>query len=427
MSQRSQATASRLIYRRTLSELNRLPEPTFNEGIMQRITKAAATVAAGLLITTGVAMPAQAADPIETATKQSFTDSNGNSSWYHVYADDIDWSQDVGALYYFDGDYFSEDPQYSQIMKPQGEVLQSVAQNANDKNLVLFAAKTPSPASSANGWTWWENGTANAQWVDDFATAMQSKGNLDTDHTWLAGYSGGAELISFDLMTQDRSDWMTDGGAILIAGGGSGSSTVPSAANSHIPMTWYAGSDDGPGQTNPPEWSALGAAEEGSATYQSAGYNSAVLEVLPGVGHHGYDLAGLINQTTEAAATKTAPPTQTPEPEPTPEPTPTEPEPTDPPKETPPPSETPEPTPTETQSKTPTPTETPTVDEDDEDEDGVEEVAIDSGNPTDGGPWGWVAGIGGIALIGAGIAYFFMRRKKLAAIDEDTLETTADA
>src|SRR5699024_1417158 len=128
--------------------------------IMKRLTTAAATVAAGLLITTGVALPSQASAPIETATQQSFTDSSGNTSWYHVYADGIDWSQDVGALYYFDGDYFSEDPQYSQIMKPNGSMLTSVAEDANAKNLVVFAAKTPSAATD-NGWTWWENGSSN--------------------------------------------------------------------------------------------------------------------------------------------------------------------------------------------------------------------------------------------------------------------------
>lgn len=396
---------------------------------MKRLTTAAATVAAGLLITTGVALPSQASAPIETATQQSFTDSSGNKSWYHVYADGIDWSQDVGALYYFDGDYFSEDPQYSQIMKPNGSMLTSVAEDANAKNLVVFAAKTPSAATD-NGWTWWENGTSNAQWVDEFASAMQRKGNLNSDHTWLAGYSGGAELISFDLMTKDRSAWMTDGGAILIAGGGSGSNTVPSPANKDIPMTWYAGANDGPGQTNPPEWSALGAAEKGHKTYQDAGYSNAVLSVLPGVGHHDYELAQLINMTTEAAATTTDPtptPTESASPSEKPSPSPTEPEPEETPTQTDPPSS---PTATESPSQTQEPTDAPTVEEvKDEVDDTVDEVSIDSGNPSSTSPWSWIAAIGGgILVIGSGIGYLLMRRRnKAAEVGAEDTDTTPTA
>lgn len=65
-------------------------------------------------------------------------------------------------------------------------------------------------------------------------------------------------------------------------------------------MYWYAGSRDVAGQTNPPTWSALTAARDGAKTYQKAGYRNAKLSVPQGVGHHGYDLTGLINQTTKA-------------------------------------------------------------------------------------------------------------------------------
>jgi len=147
----------------------------------------------------------------------------------------------------------------------------------------------------------------------------------------------------------------------IIAGGGSGSNTVPSPAHKDIPMTWYAGANDGPGQTNPPEWSALGAAEKGHKTYQDAGYSNAVLSVLPGVGHHDYKLAQLINMTTEAAATTTDPtpaPTESASPSEKPSPSPTEPEPEETPTQTDPPSS---PTSTESPSQTQEPSDAPTV------------------------------------------------------------------
>lgn len=278
---------------------------------MQKPLRMLAIALISALAAVGLTVPAHGAPPLKTGTKLTFTDSRGVQSYYHMYADGIDWSKPVGVLYYLDGDYFSESPQHSQVMQPNGAMLKSVAKNANNKNLVLVAPKTPSASTKANGWTWWEKGNTNAKWFHDLAIALQKKGKLDTDNTWLAGYSGGAELISFDLMTQNRTKWMTGGGAILIAGGGSGSNTKPHSANKNIPMTWYAGSKDTSGQTNPPTWSALNAAKQGQKTYKNAGYSSAKINILNGVGHHGYSLANLINKTTTSAKGSSSPSTST--------------------------------------------------------------------------------------------------------------------
>lgn len=267
---------------------------------MQNILRGIAAMLIAVLTMVGLSVPAQASGPVSSGINLRFTDSRGIASRYHLYADGIDWNRDVGVLYYFDGDYYSQDPQYSQIMQPRGAMLTSVAKDANSKNLVLVAVRTPSARTARNGWTWWENGTSNARWVNEFATAMQATAGFNPNHTWLAGYSGGAELISFDLLTKNRTGWLAGGGAIMIAGGGSDEKTRPSTAHRSLPMYWYAGSRDVAGQTNPPTWSALTAARDGSKTYQKAGYRNAKLSVLQGVGHHGYDLAGLINQTTKA-------------------------------------------------------------------------------------------------------------------------------
>lgn len=378
---------------------------TFKED-MKTLNKTLATLGVGLFAVAGAAVPAQAADPVETGRNLSYTDSTGRTSTYHVWADGIDWEQNVGVLYYLDGDYFSKDPQYSQIMNPGGNVLTSMAKDANSKNLVLIAAETPSAYEDGWGYTWYREGAKNAKWVDDFATSMQSKAGFDTDYTWIAGYSGGAEHISFDLLTQDRSDWL-GGGAVLIAGGGSGENTVPSPGNKDLPMVWYAGSEDGPTQTNPPEWSALGAAEEGHATYKAAGYTNARLSILQGLGHHDYDLAGLVSQNTKAAATPKPKPTKTQTQSPSPEPTETE-------TETETPSPEPEPSNTATQTSEPTPTTTPTETpvETNTAKPTVDDVKIDSGNPQENPVWPLWTGIGAVVAAAAGLITYVVRRRK---------------
>src|SRR5699024_8744084 len=207
---------------------------------------------------------------------------------------------------------------------------------------------TPSEATSSNGYTWYENGTNNAKWLDGFARTMRDDAGLSPEHTYVAGYSGGAEHITYDVLTEKRDDWL-DGGAIMIAGGGTeldnGTHVTPHNANNELSMTWYAGENDTAGETNPPEWSAHSASSEGYNTYRNAGYTNTTWEELPNVGHHDYNISSLVNTSTTAV----------PEPEP---------EPTDKPSEE--PTESPEPEPTDNESEEPT--EEPTDDSSDDPE-----------------------------------------------------------
>src|SRR5699024_3276813 len=99
---------------------------------------------------------------------------------------------------YLDGDY--KDDNYSNFHKPTGTSMKWLGTNANNKNLVAIAVESPSAATSADGKTWWKNGTRNARWLQVFAQDMQEKYDLKADYTYVAGYSGGAELITMYLM-----------------------------------------------------------------------------------------------------------------------------------------------------------------------------------------------------------------------------------
>lgn len=123
---------------------------------------------------------------------------------------------------------------------------------------------------------------------------------LSPAHTYAAGYSDGAEVITYNLLTKDRSSWL-QGGVIMIAGGGTLTNTArvtkvtPHAKNKTIRATWYVGDKDKAGETNPPTWSAFSASLEGQAQYKKYGYTRAERLVLKNQGHHGYKLAGLIS------------------------------------------------------------------------------------------------------------------------------------
>ena len=143
---------------------------------------------------------------IQSGQYLTFTDNvngTGLQSRYHVYADNIDWTQNVGVVYYLDGDYFSTTA--STFHKPNGVTLKNMAQDANNKNLVLIVPETPSGKTAANGWTWWENGNTNAQWFDAFAKAMKNKAGFNPSDTWTVGYSGGAEFLTMNVFNQNRS------------------------------------------------------------------------------------------------------------------------------------------------------------------------------------------------------------------------------
>ncbi|MGX0887930.1 LGFP repeat-containing protein [Kocuria rhizophila] len=253
---------------------------------VQPPAQAPATPAVGAATGAGAIAPT-------TAFHQTFS-AAGKTSAYHLYAEGIDRSKAVGVVYYLGGDYLK--PQGSWVGRPDGPELRAMAAEARKKNMVLVVPLSPDHDARGDGITWWEDADGNGDWFRALQASLTSRHGLDTSRVWLAGYSGGAEFITYELLA-DRQSWIRGGGATIIGGGGSyGMQSAPGAAVRGLPLTWHVGSKDGPGSTNPPIWSALKAARAGQKRYAVDGFTRTRLSTLPGLDHEDYDIVGLLRQ-----------------------------------------------------------------------------------------------------------------------------------
>lgn len=240
-----------------------------------------AAVLAGVLMTGTVAATAV---PAHASTTNTAYAAAGISSQYHLYDAGVDRSKAVGAVFYFDGDgqYYAQ--------RPTATMLKTMAARAAAKNMILVVPVAPADRS------WTVNSERVGDWFRALAAKIVAEQRIDTTRIHLAGYSGGAEFISTEVLS-DRAGWIRGGGATLIGGGGvyyGGLETAPDAALRATDPTWYVGSQDSFGATQPANWSALEAAGKGAAAYQRAGFAKADRVVLPGLHHTNYNLPGLV-------------------------------------------------------------------------------------------------------------------------------------
>ena len=201
----------------------------------------------------------------------------GTTSSYHVFADGIDWSEPVGVVFRLHGDgaYEYEHP---------GHKVSCLAEVARSHNAVLVAPRTPDRQGEP---TWWEDLDGNAEWF--LALAEQrifAEYDLDRSRTWLHGYSGGAEFISYELLA-DRADFLQGGGAVLSGGGGApstGTSEPTQEQLEQLVLHWDVGlEDDGTDPYAP--FDALSAAAAGHAWYEDAGWARTSVRYREGVDH----------------------------------------------------------------------------------------------------------------------------------------------
>lgn len=237
-----------------------------------------------------------------TALWQTFSDGAGHSSIYHVWADGIDWSRTVGALWYLDGDYSV--PAWSRVRNPTGAAMSAIAAEANRRNLVCLCLDTPDSSRDGVGWTWWYDRALTAPYFHAFATLKNAAHGFDPRRQWLMGYSGGAEMIARSLMAEKQGVWGFQGGGAIMVGGGGRPWTPDWSA---LPVgykamraSWVVGSQDVAGSTVPVTWSALDAARGGEAYYRAQGFTATSLTELPDTGH-AYDLAGSMRAPLDAA------------------------------------------------------------------------------------------------------------------------------
>lgn len=125
-----------------------------------------------------------------------------------MYANNIDWNRPVGVVYYMDGDYWYN--HQSKVHNPSGnQDLLAMARVANERNMLFVPVISPDKNAGGDGITWWENLDGNGDWFRGFATWFQSSHSLDRNNVWVIGYSGGAEMIGFELNADRQTTWRT--------------------------------------------------------------------------------------------------------------------------------------------------------------------------------------------------------------------------
>ena len=253
-----------------------------------------------VFVTTGLAVSALSLAPISEAqavtTNRTFAtfSAYGASSQYHVYANNIDWSRTVGAVFYLDGDYWT--PDQSKVYFPNNADLTAMARVANQRNMVFVPVISPDKDASGDGITWWQSMDYNGDWFRAFAQNFIQSAGIDRSNVWTIGYSGGAEITGFELLADRQDSWRSGGGSIMVGGGNSnGMQTWPSSTAKNFSLRWYVGELDGKGVTWPSTWSALGAAQDGYRVYKSAGFNNAQLTILPSTTHYNYNFASILD------------------------------------------------------------------------------------------------------------------------------------
>lgn len=258
-----------------------------------RLTAATALAAAALATLTGL-VAIVVAPPIASAestngtgmaysdrTFQPFTASNGLSSKYHVYAAGIPQDHAAGLVLQFHGDgaYEFANPTSSYSLGgPSGIVAQ-----ARSRGYITVPVRTP---DSAGEITWWENGSANADFVANLLDTLETGYNIDTEDIWLVGYSGGSQFITQFFLPKYSSK--IDGGGTVVFGGGGVPrvSAQPFAGGliADLPMHWYTGAADN-GTNVSDGYNAVLDAQKGSAWYSAQGFTTD-LESPAGLGHN---------------------------------------------------------------------------------------------------------------------------------------------
>lgn len=263
---------------------------------MKRITALTTTaIAAASLLPAGPAAHAVTTNK----TFQNYT-SGSVTSQYHIYANNIDWSKPVGAVFFFDGDY--TDAKQTTVNNTNGTALKNIAKVANDRNMILIPVVSPDKHTGGKYTTWWEQKDSNGNWFRDFARTIIAETGVDDTNIWTLGQSGGSEFIASELSADSQDTWRQGGGDIMVGGGNTfGLQTAAPAGYTNIPQYWWIGENDNVKDSNQFGWSAYRAAIAGKASYEAAGFTNTHLTMVPGTNHFQYNHADILAKTLDQA------------------------------------------------------------------------------------------------------------------------------
>lgn len=229
-----------------------------------------------------------------------------------------------GVLFYFDGDHLSRAG--SRLLRRASPLRAELAQVAAEFNMLSVPVLSPGslrePHLTDAGsyappltYNWWVRARSNGRMVRALIEEIALAYGVDMSRVWLAGYSGGAEFLSYELLSHDI-EWIRGGGATFIGGGGADGvpaqvrerAALNPSSHEHLLMSWHVGVLDGRSPSGrrrmatsaEGSWSARIAVQEGSAFYEGLGART-LLQVTPGRGHTGYPIASLVGADLAAA------------------------------------------------------------------------------------------------------------------------------
>lgn len=101
-------------------------------------------------------------------------------------------------------------------------------------------------------YNWWVRARSNGRMVRALIEEIALAYGVDMSRVWLAGYSGGAEFLSYELLSHDI-DWIRGGGATFIGGGGADGvparvreqAALNPSSHERLLMSWHVGVLDG--------------------------------------------------------------------------------------------------------------------------------------------------------------------------------------
>lgn len=229
-----------------------------------------------------------------------------------------------GVLFYFDGDHLSRAG--SRLLRRTSPLRAELAQVAAEFNMLSVPVLSPGSLREPRltdgdsyapplTYNWWVRARSNGRMVRALIEEIALAYKVDMSRVWLAGYSGGAEFLSYELLSHDI-DWIRGGGATFIGGGGADGvparvrerAALNPSSHAHLVMSWHVGVLDGRSPSGrrrmatsaEGSWSARIAVQEGSAFYEGLGART-LLQVTPGRGHTGYPIASLVGADLAAA------------------------------------------------------------------------------------------------------------------------------
>ena len=229
-----------------------------------------------------------------------------------------------GVLFYFDGDHLSRAG--SRLLRRTSPLRAELAKVAAEFNMLSVPVLSPGSLREprlADGdsyappltYNWWIRARSNGRMVRALIEEIALAYKVDMSRIWLAGYSGGAEFLSYELLSHDI-EWIRGGGATFIGGGGADGvpvrvreqAALNPSSHEHLLMSWHVGVLDGRSPSarrrmatsSEGSWSARIAVQEGSAFYEGLGART-LLQVTPGRGHTGYPIASLVGADLAAA------------------------------------------------------------------------------------------------------------------------------